>query len=410
MDDNEMGEALRDFVARWCRSALEKDMESADAMRSADYRMIHPDGRILSKRDELELLADASFRLERCDALNLRIERKGREATLRYDCAVAGEYAGEPFAEVTPCVLTLRRDGDEWQAISSEIAQPGRGARPRQDTLLARLGRLPQRVAGRLRQRLNANFQDVAYLPYRPGQDILVPAREQVAQAGELPVPPEHLWLGYNYPVHGARHVRAMLDICEASGFHMAAGKRVLDLGCGAGRMIRHLEPYADGANIWGLDISAEHILWCKRNLSPPFHFATNTKVPHLPFEDRSFDLIYCGSVFTHIDDMADAWLLELRRVLSPEGRLFVTIHDEHTMALLDGAYKGSPLAGLKRHPLFAQAQAQDFSMLAIGRDDLSQVFYKREEFLRMAAPSFELLSVTQEAYFYQTALLLRRR
>jgi ubiquinone/menaquinone biosynthesis C-methylase UbiE len=107
---------------------------------------------------------------------------------------------------------------------------------------------------------------------------------------------------------------------------------------------------------------------------------------------------------------MADSWLLELRRVLSPEGRLFVTIHDEHTMALLGGAYESSQLAGLKRHPLFAQAEAEDFSMLAIGRDNRSQVFYKREAFLRMAAPSFEVLSVTEEAYFYQTAVLLRRR
>jgi ubiquinone/menaquinone biosynthesis C-methylase UbiE len=403
-------EALRDFVMRWCRAARAKDLRAADAMRSDDYRMTHPDGGTLSKREELDLLGGATFRLQSCDALNLRIERKGREARLRYDCAVSGENDGEPFAGVTPCVLVVRRTGEEWQAISFAAAHPERPAQPRRETLFSRLRNLPQRAARRLRRHSNATFQDIAYLPYKPGEDMLVPAREEAMQAGELPVPPEHLWLGYNYPVHGGPHVRAMLDICAASGFRMEAGKRVLDLGCGAGRMIRHLEPYADGANIWGVDISAEHILWCKRNLSPPFHFATNTKVPHLPFEDRSFDLVYCGSVFTHIDDMADSWLLELRRVLSADGRLFVTIHDEHTMALLGGAYESSPLAGLKRHPLFEKAQAEDFSLLAIGRDDRSQVFYKREEFLRMAAPSFEVLSVTEEAYFYQTAVLLRRR
>jgi hypothetical protein len=78
-------------------------------------------------------------------------------------------------------------------------------------------------------------------------------------------------------------------------------------------------------------------------------------------------------------------------------------------MALLGGAYSRSPLAGLRKHPLFAEAE-QGFSVLAIGRDDLSQVFYAREEFLRMTAPGFETVSVTEEAYFYQTAVLLRRR
>jgi ubiquinone/menaquinone biosynthesis C-methylase UbiE len=47
-----------------------------------------------------------------------------------------------------------------------------------------------------------------------------------------------------------------------------------------------------------------------------------NTILPHLPFEDRSFDVVYAGSVFTHIDDLAQTWFLELRRVLHAGGML----------------------------------------------------------------------------------------
>ncbi|HZF96562.1 MAG TPA: class I SAM-dependent methyltransferase [Allosphingosinicella sp.] len=402
---------LRDFVARWCRATLLKDVQAAAAMRSGDYRATLGDGGVLTRSEELALLGGPGLRVERCAAANLRFERDGERATILYDCDAAFESNGTVFAQVAPCRLEVLRTDRGWQASAWAITGPGIPSEPpppaeeRRKSLLARL-------QGRLRRRPEAErstFQDVAYLPYRPREDYLLPPREPAPLPGALPMPPEHLWLGYNYPAHGALHVKAMLDICEAGGFAMARGKRVLDLGCGAGRMIRHFEPYADGANIWGVDISAEHILWCKRNLSPPFSFAATTKVPHLPFEDRSFDLIYCGSVFTHIDDLADAWLLELRRILSPEGRLFVTIHDERTMALLGGAYSRSPLAGLRKHPLFAEAE-QGFSVLAIGRDDLSQVFYAREEFLRMTAPGFETVSVTEEAYFYQTAVLLRRR
>jgi ubiquinone/menaquinone biosynthesis C-methylase UbiE len=80
--------------------------------------------------------------------------------------------------------------------------------------------------------------------------------------------------------------------------------------------MIRWLAGLAEEMEIWGVDINARHIVWCQENLIPPFNFATVTIEPHLPFKDEYFDLIYCGSVFTHIDDLAYTWLLELKRIM----------------------------------------------------------------------------------------------
>jgi len=123
-----------------------------------------------------------------------------------------------------------------------------------------------------------------------------------------------------------------MKQILDSSGFSIRDGSRVLDLGCASGRMIRWLVDFAEQCEIWGVDISAEHIIWCQEYLSPPFNFATVTTSPHLPFEDGYFDLIYCGSVFTHISDLADAWLLELKRIMRRDGRLYITVHDKHTV------------------------------------------------------------------------------
>jgi ubiquinone/menaquinone biosynthesis C-methylase UbiE len=227
-----------------------------------------------------------------------------------------------------------------------------------------------------------------------------------------LPVPPEELWLGYNYLANGEAQVRTMFDIAEESGFALGDGDRVLDLGCGGGRMIRHLRHLAGRCEIWGADISAAHINWCKQNLSPPFNFATTTKVPHLPFEDRSFAFIYCGSLFTHIDDMADAWLLELKCILRPDGRLYVTIHDEETIRLFDlPRYSHADMVRtIKQSETFQAASDTDFGMFTIGRDDDSQVFYRRSHFKEMAAQAFDTLSITPEAYHYQTAFLLGRK
>jgi SAM-dependent methyltransferase len=70
------------------------------------------------------------------------------------------------------------------------------------------------------------------------------------------------------------------------------------------------------------------------RSGTPCRYFCTTTTAPHLPFEDGYFDLIYAGSVFTHIADLADAWFLELKRIVRPGGRLYITVHDKHTIDL----------------------------------------------------------------------------
>jgi SAM-dependent methyltransferase len=201
-----------------------------------------------------------------------------------------------------------------------------------------------------------------------------------------------------------------MLDLVRASGVDPANTSRMLDFGCGAGRLTRHLQFLAEGREIFGVDVSAEHIKWCQANLAPPFRFATTTTIPHLPFQDRFFDLICCGSVFTHIDDLAEAWLLELGRILAPEGRLYLTIHDNHTIQLLEGRERNHWLSELVRNSDLYRKGQDNLGMLVIYRDTLSQVFYDLDFFLKLAQQAFEVVSVTEEAYHYQTGIILRRR
>src|SRR5262245_39984411 len=78
------------------------------------------------------------------------------------------------------------------------------------------------------------------------------------------------------------------------------SGKRVLDFGCGPGRVIRHFAEEAVEGEFWGSDISAACVEWNRRNLSPRLSFIVNDEVPPLPFPDREFDLVYASSVFTH--------------------------------------------------------------------------------------------------------------
>jgi SAM-dependent methyltransferase len=116
-------------------------------------------------------------------------------------------------------------------------------------------------------------------------------------------------------------------------------GRRVLDFGCGCGRLLRHFAPdEAEVAEFHGVDIDSEQIEWLQANLSPPIASATHTgHVPPLPFPDSHFDLIMATSVFTHIADGWSAWLLEMQRVLKPDGLMLSTFLGPGTTQLLLG-------------------------------------------------------------------------
>src|SRR5205814_6468754 len=113
----------------------------------------------------------------------------------------------------------------------------------------------------------------------------------------------------------------------------------VLDFGCGCGRVTRYWEGFA-GA-VAGSDVNAAAIEWCRANLGFA-RFAQNGLAPPLVFEPESFDLVYALSVFTHLTaELQLAWRDELRRVLRPGGRLFVTTHGRSYAPRLDAGERG---------------------------------------------------------------------
>jgi len=103
-------------------------------------------------------------------------------------------------------------------------------------------------------------------------------------------------------------------------------GKRVLDFGCGAGRTLRHFIAEARAGEFYGCDIDEPSIEWLREHL-PQFQVFANPERPRPPLDlpDRSFDLIYAVSVFTHLTSAWSAWALQLRRLLRPDGLLLAT-------------------------------------------------------------------------------------
>jgi SAM-dependent methyltransferase len=156
-------------------------------------------------------------------------------------------------------------------------------------------------------------------------------------QSSYMPYPPPELrervghGIGTEYPVDeydrgGLRVKKWILDALP--GGWSLDGKRLLDFGCGAGRTLRHFVGDSDEVELWGCDIDAPSIEWMQAHLGPKVRAFHNDFAPPLPQPDDFFDLIYAMSVFTHITDQWSAWLLELRRVLKPDGLLLASYMD----------------------------------------------------------------------------------
>ena len=112
-------------------------------------------------------------------------------------------------------------------------------------------------------------------------------------------------------------------------------GRKVLDFGCGSGRVLRNFLQEAQVAEIFGCDIHAESINWGKANLCPPLHMFQSDERPPLPFRDEQLDLIWTMSVFTHLTDTWSAWLLELHRILKPKAILIASFMGEGMSEIL---------------------------------------------------------------------------
>ena len=166
-------------------------------------------------------------------------------------------------------------------------------------------------------------------------------------------------------------------------------------------------------SEVWGVDLQAPLIRWATEHLGSVGNFVTITSLPHLPFEDNTFDLIAGGSVFTHIADLDDMWLLELRRVLKPGGRLWLTILDKNSLREMRSAGPSGGLAKLANEieESGLVASDTDFSKLVINRSLRAKTVLHDVDYLRTVWSRYlEVVRVdSASGYGHQTMVVLSK-
>jgi ubiquinone/menaquinone biosynthesis C-methylase UbiE len=159
----------------------------------------------------------------------------------------------------------------------------------------------------------------------------------------EVPVPPailrfrvsESLSVGEFLRI-GAGCANLIQQHVNAMGIDFASAHRVLDFGCGCGRTIRWFLRDGGTVEFHGVDVDANAVDWCNKHLDRGRFLAT-ASAPPLPYPAEHFDIVYCLSVFTHLNkSMQDIWLAELNRILKPGGVLLLTVYGEAARKGLD--------------------------------------------------------------------------
>jgi ubiquinone/menaquinone biosynthesis C-methylase UbiE len=108
----------------------------------------------------------------------------------------------------------------------------------------------------------------------------------------------------------------------------LAAGRRVLDAGCGTAYGSRLLAD-AGATEVVGVDLD-EDLLNSVRPSMPSSVILETADVNKLPYDRARFDLVVCFEVLEHLGDVGTA-LDELRRVLAPEGLIAASTPNRHT-------------------------------------------------------------------------------
>lgn len=171
-------------------------------------------------------------------------------------------------------------------------------------------------------------------------------------------------------------------------------GDRVLDMGCGIGRMAIPLIDYLDDSGSYaGFDVGRAMIRWCGREITArrsdfeftwapvynqkynPFGSISGAEF-HFPYEDGSFDFVFATSLFTHlVRAETEHYLRETARVLRPGGTCLLTFF------LLDEHAEGEMAAGRAsfdfRHPIeggFTTDPGQPEEAIAFRAEDLREM------------------------------------
>jgi SAM-dependent methyltransferase len=127
----------------------------------------------------------------------------------------------------------------------------------------------------------------------------------------------------------GDREAKRVVDLCKANRVHVRYG-RMLDFGCGVGRMTRALSPFFSACV--GIDVSGKMVELARQFNSdlPHCEFVASASAT-LPFADATFDFVFSVLVLQHLPkkSMILGYISEFVRVAKDGGVIVFQLTNE---------------------------------------------------------------------------------
>ncbi|PMS16159.1 DUF4440 domain-containing protein [Trinickia dabaoshanensis] len=118
--------AVIDEHERMLRQAmLENDVDVLSRLLADELVFTGPDGRVLSKDDDLSVHRNKLLRLDRLDLYDSQIHSIGSFVLVTTKAKLAGRFASTPFDGDFAYTRLWRQNGAGWQIVAGQAAQIG---------------------------------------------------------------------------------------------------------------------------------------------------------------------------------------------------------------------------------------------------------------------------------------------
>jgi 2-polyprenyl-3-methyl-5-hydroxy-6-metoxy-1,4-benzoquinol methylase len=137
---------------------------------------------------------------------------------------------------------------------------------------------------------------------------------------------------------------------CIVESLHAAARSqdsihKILDFPCGWGRVLRFIRAYFNSSSITACELDKDGLDFCARQFNA-IPLLSRQKLDDLNISEQ-FDLIWCGSLVTHLDRKRTIQLLDIFiKCLADNGILILTSQGRHSRYLMEN---GIQLYGLNK-------------------------------------------------------------
>ncbi len=171
--------------------------------------------------------------------------------------------------------------------------------------------------------------------------------------------------------------------------------KNILDFPCGSGRVTRHLRAFFPAATIGACDLYEGHIDFCVKNFDA---------IPMLSKENldeldtgRKWDLIFCGSLLTHLPSGLFVTALKfIARSLSDGGIALISLEGRHAEFIQKNKWKLIP------DDLYevaeATIEAQGYGYVDY-QHSMKSLFFKQDSYGVMFARPRWTLQIVEQMY-----------